>query len=196
MNKDVNTNGTNPDVPVTDVEFEIKKDEVEEKEEEVIVEKNYIRDLLPYVIILIVVILVRTYIATPVRVDGPSMEPTLYTNNFLVLYKRGEIKRFSIVVLNTNEDRLVKRVIGLPGEKVEIINSRIYINDEEISDNYGDGETGDYGPIELIDEEYFVLGDNRENSTDSRIIGPINKKYIAGTATYRILPFNKIGRID
>jgi signal peptidase I len=156
-----------------------------------------IKDLLPYAIILIVVILIRSFIITPVRVDGDSMKKNLNDGDILLLYKLGSIKRNDIVVINYEEDDeiIIKRVIGLPNETVEIKNNTIYINGEKIDNSYAYGETSDYSKITLGSDEYFVLGDNRLISKDSRIIGPVKKDAIKGKAIIRIFPFTKIGTV-
>ncbi len=155
-----------------------------------------LKEIYPYIIIIIVVILFRTFIATPIKVDGQSMHPTLNGNELLILNKLGKIERFKIVIVDEDTDDLIKRVIGLPNETIEIKNSNIYINGKKIEDKYGDGRTSDYEKITLKKDEYFVMGDNRENSRDSRMIGPIKKSKIKGTTNFIIFPFNKIGKID
>lgn len=158
--------------------------------------KKIIKELYPYAIIIVVVILVRSFIVTPVRVDGDSMNNYLLDGQILVLYKLAKIERYDIVVLHEAEDdNIIKRVYGLPGEKIKIDHNKIYVNDEVIEDNYGLGKTSNYDEITLGADEYFVLGDNREISKDSRIIGPINKKNIKGQTVFRLFPFNKFGTI-
>lgn len=175
----------------------MENEEIEEiKLEDIKKEKSFVKELLPYVIILIVVIIIRVYIATPIRVSGPSMQPTLKDKEMLILNKLGKLERFKIVVVNTNKDHLIKRIIGLPGETIRVVNNELYINDVFVEDNYGDGITKNFGPITLEDDEYFVMGDNRENSTDSRIIGPIKESDIMGTTGFRLFPFTKIGNVD
>ncbi len=158
--------------------------------------KKFIKEIYPYVIILIVVVLFRTFIATPVKVDGVSMYPTLKGNEFLILNKLGKIDRYDIVVVDEIEDDIIKRVVGMPNETIEITNGNIYINGKKIKDNQKNGETSSYDKITLKSDEYFVLGDNRENSKDSRMIGPIKKKDIKGTTNFIIFPFSKIGKIN
>lgn len=158
--------------------------------------KKIIKDLIPYIIILILVILFRSFIATPVKVDGKSMFPTLSGNEIMILNKLGKIDRFDIVVVKNNNDDLIKRVVGLPGETIEIINNNVYIDGKKIDDIYGSGESSDYSKRKLEKNEYFVLGDNRENSMDSRTIGPIKDTQIEGTTSFVIFPFNKLGNVD
>lgn len=156
-----------------------------------------IKSLLPYIIIVIVVILVRTFIATPVKVNGSSMYPTLKGNEIMLLNKLGHIDRFDIVVLKIDgrEDNLIKRIIGLPGETVEIKDNDIYINDKKIEDKYGYGETYNIDKVTLKKDEYFILGDNRIISLDSRVFGTINKKEIKGTTNFIMYPFKSFGKV-
>lgn len=158
--------------------------------------KKIIKDLIPYIIILMLVILFRSFIATPVKVDGKSMFPTLSGNEIMILNKLGKVDRFDIVVVKNNNDDLIKRVVGLPGETIEIINNNVYIDGKKIDDIYGSGESSDYAKRKLEKNEYFVLGDNRENSMDSRTIGPIKDTQIEGTTSFVIFPFNKLGNVD
>lgn len=152
-----------------------------------------IKELFPYLLILIVVILIRTFIATPIKVNGNSMYDTLDGSEFMILNKLAKVDRYDIVVVDTDSEELIKRVYGLPGEKISIENNAIYINDKKIEDSYAYGETSDYKSIVLKEDEYFVLGDNRAVSLDSRIIGPINKKKIKGTTNFILYPFNRFG---
>lgn len=156
-----------------------------------------IKELIPYIVIIIVIILIRTFIITPVRVDGNSMKNTLQNGDILLLLKLGSVNRFDVIVLDEKDDAeiIIKRVIGLPGETIEIKNKKIYINDKEINDNYGYGETSDYKKITLKDDEYFILGDNRLISKDSRYFGPIKEKEIIGKAIFRLWPITKFGTI-
>lgn len=157
-----------------------------------------IKEIIPYIIIVLVVVLIRTFIITPVRVDGDSMKNTLKNGDILLLYKLGSINRLDIIVLNEEKDneKIIKRVIGLPGETVAIKKGKIYINDKVIDDEYAYGETSDYDKVTLEDDEYFILGDNRLISKDSRYFGPIKKSEIKGKIVFRLFPFTKIGTVQ
>lgn len=159
--------------------------------------KRIIKELIPYIIIVVVVVLIRSFIATPVRVDGDSMNKTFKNGDILILYKLSEIKRFDVIVLHEEKDneKIIKRVIGMPGDTVAIKDGEIYINDEKIDDEYAYGMTSDYDRITLKSDEYFILGDNRLISKDSRYFGPIKEKEIKGKVIFRIFPFSKFGNI-
>ncbi len=157
-----------------------------------------IKEVIPYIVIVVVVVLIRTFIITPVRVDGDSMKNTLKNGDILLLYKLSSINRFDIIVLDEEKDneKIIKRVIGLPGDTVAIKKGKIYINDKVIDDEYAYGETSDYDKVTLGDDEYFILGDNRLISKDSRYFGPIKEKEIKGKIAFRLFPFTKIGTVQ
>lgn len=157
-----------------------------------------IKEVIPYIVIVVVVVLIRTFIITPVRVDGDSMKNTLKNGDILLLYKLSSIDRFDIIVLDEEKDneKIIKRVIGLPGETVAIKKGKIYINDKVIDDEYAYGETSDYNKVTLKDDEYFILGDNRLISKDSRYFGPIKENEIKGKIVFRLFPFTKIGTVQ
>lgn len=157
-----------------------------------------IKEIIPYIVIVLVVVLIRTFIITPVRVDGDSMKNTLKKGDILLLYKLGSINRLDIIVLDEEKDneKIIKRVIGLPGETVAIKKGKIYINNKVIDDEYAYGETSDYDKVTLEDDEYFILGDNRLISKDSRYFGPIKENEIKGKIVFRLFPFTKIGTVQ
>ena len=163
--------------------------------------KKIIKELYPYFIIIIVVVLFRTFIATPVRVDGSSMVDTLHNNEILILNKLNKsYDRFDIVVIKYGKSKLVKRIIGLPGESIRYENNVLYINNKAIEDvaiaRTSDFELKELYNIDTIPEDYyFVMGDNRGNSLDSRDyrVGLIKKSDIIGTTSFRVFPFTKIG---
>ena len=167
--------------------------------------KKIIKELIPYVIIIVTVILIRTFIVTPVQVDGTSMYPTLNDNEVLLLKKYDKkYERFDIVVLNYNNSKLIKRVIGLPGEHIKYEDSKLYVNGILVEEDFETNTKTDDFNIESILNEgentipenyYFVVGDNRGNSTDSRIIGLVHKDDIEGIIGIALFPFNKFGNV-
>lgn len=154
-----------------------------------------IKELAVYAGIILMVILIRTFLVTPIRVNGPSMNDTLKNGDFMILKKFDKsYKRFDIVVIKTEDDRIIKRIIGLPKEDIEYKDNTLFIDGEELKDNHGKGNTVDF--VDYCGEgEYFVLGDNREDSTDSRILGCIKKEDIMGTTDFVLFPFNRFGKV-
>lgn len=170
--------------------------------------KKFIKELYPYVLIVVVVVLFRTFIATPVRVDGSSMYSTLENGDILILNKlEKDYGRFDVVVVDVMIDgkksKLVKRIIGLPGESIRYKNDKLYINNKVMEDVVS-ASTKDFKLKELYnldfipDDYYFVMGDNRNFSRDSRdtSVGLVKKENIVGVTTTRIFPINKIGNFD
>ena len=152
---------------------------------------------MPYIIIIIVVFLVKKFIFTPVIVNGESMMTTLHENDVMILDKIGMklngIDRFDIVVIQTQKSKIIKRVIGMPGETIEYKDNKLYINGKEMKDPYGSTETNDISLQKIPKDMYFVLGDNRGDSLDSEELGAFSKDKILGHATFIIYPFNRIG---
>lgn len=156
-----------------------------------------LKEYLPYIIILCLVILIKTFIISTVCVDGESMYKNLHDNDIMILnkikYNFEEIKRFDIVVIKYKDHYIIKRVIGLPEETVEYKNNTLYINGKKTKDKYNLIEQDDFTQ-KLGKDEFFVMGDNRGDSLDSRIIGPIEKENIIGNSEFIIYPFNRFGR--
>ena len=154
-----------------------------------------------YILIIIAVLIIRTFIVTPAIVDGASMDYTLedgqlvFINKFV--YNIKDVERFDIVVLNNEEDndRIIKRIIGLPNETIEYNNNQLYVNGKLVEQNYEVEATEDFTVV-TKENEYFVLGDNRDVSKDSRMLGNFNKEDIVGRVNFRILPFKKFGSIQ
>lgn len=161
--------------------------------------KKWLKENLLFTILLLIIIIIRIFFYSPIRVNGSSMYPTLQDKEFMILNKIGlqkGINRFDIVVVESNGKYIIKRVIGLPGESVMYSDNKLYINGKVIEDNYSKSETENFENVILKDNEYFVMGDNREVSKDSRVIGPVNIKNIKGKTNLVIFPFNKIGIVE
>lgn len=155
------------------------------------------------VIALILVIVVRTFFISSYVVDGPSMLPTLENGDKLIVnkigYKVGDFKRFDVIVFHANEhEDYVKRIIGLPGDTVECQRDQLYINGDLIEEPYLEDEkslgkqvTGDF-KVTVPEGKLFVLGDNREDSKDSRYFGFIDSEQVVGKVSLRYWPLNEI----
>ena len=163
--------------------------------------KKILKNVYPYIIVVIVVIIIRSFFVTPAIVDGNSMNPTLYNNNIILLnkldYKLNEIKRFDVVVVKVKNEKLIKRVIGLPGEYVEYKGNNLYVDGFLIDEKFKHVTTSDFkletlGYLKIPGDKYFVVGDNRNNSVDSRVIGLIDKSDILGSVSYKIIPVGKV----
>lgn len=148
------------------------------------------------IIAVIVSFLCNMFLFQLAQVNGSSMYPTMENGNLLVVSKiadKDKYERGDIIVFKENGNKLIKRLIGLPGETIQIINNDIYINGNKIKD-YVDVEMEDYGilnnKIELKDNEFFFMGDNRNNSSDCRVFGPIKKENIIGKIVVSLIPFN------
>ncbi len=165
--------------------------------------EKIIKELIPYIIIIVVVVLIRSFIITPIKVDGASMEPTLNDNEILILKKYDHsFERFDIVVFKYGGSSLIKRVIGLPGETVEYRDNKLYINGKYVKESFKRKSSTEDFKLEDIELEkiskncYFVMGDNRGNSTDSRMIGEVCNEDIKGATNLSIFPFDTIGTIN
>lgn len=172
--------------------------------------RQVIETVLYFAVVLSIVLIVERFIMQPVEVDGSSMEPTLSDKNHLLLekvtYLFSNPERFDVIVFQPFEEEedlfYIKRIIGLPGEHVCINNNIIYINGEPLLENYGkENVIIDPGiakdEIILGEDEYFVMGDNRNHSRDSRDskVGVIKEKSILGRAWCRVWPLNELGII-
>ncbi len=155
----------------------------------------------------VIAILLRTFIFQMALVNQSSMEPTLHEGQMLVIakinYLVGNPQRGQIIVLKDDVENklLIKRVIGLPGETVQLSDGKVYINNTELSPDYTASPTYPYIQDQdqwtIPEGEYFVMGDNREHSRDSRAedVGLIHRNKIVGEAVFRLWPFNKLGTI-
>ena len=173
---------------------------------------NIVKELLSLIIYIGVVIIlcycIITFVGQRTTVNGRSMESTLHDGDNLWIdklsYRFSDPKRFDIIVFPYEEDTYyIKRIIGLPGETVQIMpDGTILIDGKKLVESYGkeiileSGTAAD--PRTLGEDEYFVLGDNRNDSRDSRWadVGDINREDIIGKAAFRLSPFSKFGKID
>ncbi|MBQ3515886.1 MAG: signal peptidase I [Lachnospiraceae bacterium] len=172
--------------------------------------KEAVQTSLVLLLALIISFLIVTFVGQRTVVDGDSMENTLHHGDNLIVdkitYRFREPERFEVIVFPAHYDQhtyLVKRIIALPGETVYIDDKGdIYINDELLEEDFGKEVILSAGtakePLTLGDDEYFVLGDNRNNSLDSRdyMVGNVLKEDIIGRAWVRIYPFDSICVIE
>jgi signal peptidase I len=164
------------------------------------------KDLVWFIIITVCIVLpIRIFIAQPFIVSGNSMQPTFESGEYLIVdqvtYKVSEPKRGDVIIFKFPQDKskyFIKRIIGLPGETINIsgkettitnLNGNSFILPEEyiVKEKNNEPEA-----FTLADDEYFVMGDNRLESWDSRMWGPLDKKYIVGRALIRLLPINSM----
>ena len=161
-------------------------------------------------LIVFVLFLAPKFLVEKIYVDGSSMEKALYDGEQVLIEKVSRYfngpDRFDVVVFTKNhgtyKKTYIKRVIGLPGETVQIMDSRIFINGEELQENFGKDPMDTAGiasePILLGENEFFVLGDNRRVSVDSRdrAVGAVTMEEIDGVAFLRVAPFSAFGKVE
>ena len=174
--------------------------------------KGIVKESLGWIVYIAIIIgltwLIITFVGQRTRVSGHSMEATLHDGDNLIVdklsYHFREPKRFEIIVFpyrHKENTYYIKRIIGLPGETVQVKDGYVYINGEKLDENYGLEVMEDAGiaaePIELGEDEYFVLGDNRNHSSDSRdpSVGILHRDELIGRAWVRIWPLDSIGVI-
>lgn len=174
--------------------------------------KSIFREILSWVLYIGAVValsyLIVTFVGVRTRVQGESMMPTLHNQDHLIVdkltYRFKDPERYEIIVFPykyKENTHYIKRIIGLPGETVQIIDGAVYIDGELLGEDYGAEEMWEAGiaadPVTLGEDEYFVLGDNRNHSTDSRMpnVGVLKRKDLEGRAWVRIWPLDRAGKI-
>ena len=171
------------------------------------IKKNLIAFGICVVIAIVIALIITNFVASHTKVEGNSMESTLENGDDIIVEKFSYItsdpERYDIIVFRESESvNYIKRVIALPGETIQITEGKIYINERAIFDAYGNAKMEDGGiaekPIKLGQDEYFVLGDNRNASKDSRdkAVGVIKRDQIIGKAWLRVLPFDNFGKLE
>ena len=213
---------TNQAVETAAVENKQKKGKKKEKKT---VGQEILSWILTILVAVVAALLIRSFIFEPVRVDGQSMDDTLadgevmfvskfdYSTTWLCLpWQSDEAKencpkitlgagpqRFDVVICRypgRGDTNFVKRVVGLPGDTVELREGYLYVNGEKydepyINDEYRTGSRNDFGPYEVPEGKYFVMGDHRNNSNDSRYVGAIDRDMIVGHVRQVVYPFSQ-----
>lgn len=158
--------------------------------------KRVLKEIFEFALIAIFIVLpFRLFIAQPFLVNGQSMYPAFNNGDYLIVdqltYRFQEPKRESVLIFKYPNDPskyFIKRVIGLPGEHLEIKEGQVYINGEKLEENYIELTKIDNLSVTLDNDKYFVMGDNRAGSSDSRAWGPLEEKYIIGRPVIQLLP--------
>lgn len=162
---------------------------------------EFIKDASKYIIVIIFILLFFIFVMGLQQVIGPSMNPTLNEGDIIItnkfIYRFKSIERNDVVVISQDEKYMIKRIVGLPGEKVEYQNNDVLINGKAYKETFTNSETEDFtiqdlGYDVIPEDMYLVLGDNRENSLDSRTFGLISKNQIIGKAWIKIWPISKM----
>ena len=204
---------------------EENKEEKNKKKEKRTVGQEILSWVLTILVAVVAALVIRSVIFEPVRVDGESMDDTLangeimfvskfdYSSTWLCLPWQsneskenatritfgGDPQRFDVVICRypgRGDTNFVKRVVGLPGDTIQLIDGYLYINDEKydepyINDEYRSGRLNTFGPYTVPEGKYFVMGDHRNNSNDSRSVGPIERNMIVGHVRQVVYPFGQ-----
>jgi signal peptidase I len=164
---------------------------------------SFLRDVLETLVLALVLFVSVNVISARIRVDGASMEPTLVTGEYVIVnrisYKLGSPQRGDIIVFHYPKDpsqEYIKRVIGLPGDEVEVKNGIVYVNGQALDESYLKVKTNYPGTWRVPQGQLFVLGDNRNNSSDSHDWGTVPMDYVVGKAVLVYWPPPDWGLIE
>lgn len=166
--------------------------------------RQFLREMAETLLLAFVLFVIINLLTARVRVDGPSMEPSYYHNNRVVVlkvaYMLGDIQRGDVIVFpappNPDED-YIKRVIGLPGDEVMVVDGVVYVNDQPLDEPYINAKPiSSMRPLTIPEGMVFVMGDNRNVSSDSRAWGPLPIEDIIGKAVFVYWPFERIGLVE
>lgn len=195
------------------MKMKAKEKAKEEKLEKQTERERELKEVFGWILYIVIVMcttyLIVTYVGQRTKVSGDSMQATLWDGDNLIVdkisYRFRDPKRYEIIVFPyryAEDTYYIKRIIGLPGETVQIIDGYVYINGEKLDEDYGLEVMNNPGnaanPITLGEDEYFVLGDNRNRSADSREtgVGLLHRDELIGRAWVRVWPLNSIGVIS
>ena len=163
---------------------------------------RFLLDILETVVLSAILFVGINAISARIRVDGFSMEPTLHNGEFVIVnklaYKLGNPTHGDVIVFRYPRDpdqEYIKRVIGLPGDRVRVINGEVYVNDERIDEPYIAAAPRYQSEWTVPDSSLFVLGDNRNNSSDSHNWGPVPLNYVIGKALFVYWPPESWGTV-
>lgn len=152
-----------------------------------------------------VLFLAINFVSARIRVDGQSMQPNFHDGDYVIVnrlaYRFGEIQRGDVIVfhspLNGGQEDLIKRVIGLPGDRLKIENGVVFINGNPVLEDYVEEQPyGDMAEITVPEGTVFVMGDNRNDSSDSRSWDSLDIDNIIGKAVFRYWPFDDLGMVE
>jgi signal peptidase I len=165
-----------------------------------------LRELIETIVLSLVIFLLIRQVVQNYRIESHSMQPNFYEGEFILVnklaYRLGTPERGDVLVFhnpNNPEEDYIKRIIGLPGDTVDIYNGQVFINGKPLVEDYPMNEISPgqvYGPVVIEPDHLFVMGDNRPQSQDSRVFGQLSEDLVVGKAWVRVWPFNKFGIIQ